>query len=166
MQTAAVAKICVAAMPKACFESSTRCSTEASLDLSSITNSLSRFMKLIMKKYVNILTIGKAMIAALVTSIIKPNKVINPKVIPVDANGITRVAKPRDKRYLRVKYNVRIKMEIVKTDNPGHIYEESATNLKFTVIKENFNVLRNLNKDGLITITCKGRSQEVVLKKG
>ena len=88
-------------------------------------------------------------------------------IITIACSNLTKLLKKNVGDVIIIQYyGERVSLEIVKTDNPGHIYEESATNLKFTVIKENFNVLRNLNKDGLITITCKGRSQEVVLKKG
>lgn len=88
-------------------------------------------------------------------------------IITIACSNLTKLLKKNVGDVIIIQYyGESVSLEIVKTDNPGHIYEESATNLKFTVIKENFNVLRNLNKDGLITITCKGRSQEVVLKKG
>lgn len=75
-----------------------------------------------------------------------------------------------------LKYNVgdtiivknrrdKIKLEIVNTDNPGHAYEYLDNPLKLTVVKENFSVIRSLNIGELITIKCKGRSQEVVLKR-
>ena len=57
-----------------------------------------------------------------------------------------------------------IRLEIVETDNPGHVYDDLDDNLKLTVVKDNFNILRNLNEEELIIIKCKGRSEEVVLK--
>lgn len=58
----------------------------------------------------------------------------------------------------------KINLEIVKTDNPEHVYGDLDDNLKLTVVKENFNVIKSLNEGKLIIIKCKGMSEEVVLK--
>ena len=64
-----------------------------------------------------------------------------------------------------VKYRSdNIKLEIVETDNPEQVYGDLDDNLKLSVIKENFNVIRSLNEGELIIIKCKGRIEEVVLK--
>lgn len=64
-----------------------------------------------------------------------------------------------------IKYRKeKIRLEIVETDNTGYDYVVSNNNLKFNVVKDNFNILRNLKEGELITIKCKGQSEEVVLK--
>ena len=55
-------------------------------------------------------------------------------------------------------------LEIVGTDNLGHVYADLDDNFKLTVVKDNFNVIRSLNEGELIIIKCKGMSEEVVLK--
>lgn len=63
-------------------------------------------------------------------------------------------------------YNDNVWLEIVDIHNPNHVYKESnSDNLKFTVIRENFEILKSLNEGELITFKTKGQSQEVVLKK-
>ena len=88
----------------------------------------------------------------------------NPK-ITIACGSLSRLLKRSVGDIVIIQYNGEtVTLEVVKTDNPGYVYEELPTNLKLTVIKENFNVLRSLNEGELITIACKGRSQKVVLK--
>ena len=58
----------------------------------------------------------------------------------------------------------KIRLEIVSTDFSGNVYSGLTEDLTFKVIKENFKVLESLNEGELITITCKGRSEDVVFK--
>ena len=63
-------------------------------------------------------------------------------------------------------YSDNVMLEIVDIHNLKHVYKESnSDNLKFTVIRENFEILKSLNEGELITFKTKGQSQEVVLKK-
>lgn len=66
---------------------------------------------------------------------------------------------------INVKYRRdNIWLEIVETDNPGHVYADLDDSFKLTVVKDNFNVIRSLNEGELIIIKCKGMSEEVALK--
>ena len=77
------------------------------------------------------------------------------KLFGSDIGDIITVQFSRDK----------IRLEIVDILNMGNFYKKITTkNLKFKIIKENFEVLKKLNEGELITFKTKGRSGEVVLK--
>ena len=58
----------------------------------------------------------------------------------------------------------KIRLEIVSTDFSDNVYNGLTEELTFKVIKDNFKVLESLNEGELITITCKGWSEDVVFK--
>ena len=87
-------------------------------------------------------------------------------IITISCSNFTKLLKYNTGDMVIVKNRRdKIKMEILKTDNPGYVYEYLDSNLKLTVVKENFSVIRSLNIGELITIKCKGKPQEVVLKR-
>ncbi|MBE6500493.1 MAG: helicase [Methanobrevibacter thaueri] len=86
-------------------------------------------------------------------------------VITISCSNFRKLIRYNIGDIINVKYRRdNIQLEIVETDNPGHVYDDLEDNLKLTVVKENFNIIRSLNEGELIIIKCKGRSEEVVLK--
>ena len=100
-----------------------------------------------------------------ITSNIDENDFDSP-IITISCSNFTKLLKYNTGDIVIVKNRRdKSKMEIVKTDNPGYVYEYLDSNMKLTVVKENFSVIRSLNIGELITIKCKGKPQEVVLKR-
>ena len=100
-----------------------------------------------------------------ITSNIDENDFDSP-IITISCSNFTKLLKYNTGDIVIVKNRRdKIKMEIVKNDNPGYVYEYLDSNMKLTVVKENFSVIRSLNIGELITIKCKGKPQEVVLKR-
>lgn len=100
-----------------------------------------------------------------IASKINANHFDNP-MITISCSNFTHLLKYNIGDVIIVKNRRdKIKMKIVKTDNPGYVYEYLEDNLILTVVKENFRVIRSLNIGELITIKCKGKPQEVVLKR-
>lgn len=86
-------------------------------------------------------------------------------VITISCSNFRKLIRYNIGDIINVKYRRdNIRLEIVETDNPGHVYDDLEDNLKLTVVKENFNVIRSLNEGELIIIKCKGRSEEVAFK--
>lgn len=86
-------------------------------------------------------------------------------VITISCSNFRKLIRYNIGDIINVKYRRdNIRLEIVETDNPGHVYDDLDDTLKLTVVKENFNVIRSLNEGELIIIKCKGMSEEVVLK--
>ena len=94
----------------------------------------------------------------------------NPLEIPfitIAGTNLTKLLKRNVGEVIIVQYySDSVKLEIVDIHNQSHVYNESNSDkLKFTVIRENFEILKSLIEGELITFKTKGRSQEVVLKK-
>ena len=86
-------------------------------------------------------------------------------VITISCSNFRKLVRYNIGDIINVKYRRdNIMLEIVGTDNPGHVYADLDDNFKLTVVKDNFNVIRSLNEGELIIIKCKGMSEEVVLK--
>ena len=86
-------------------------------------------------------------------------------VITIACSNFRKLIRYNIGEIIIVKYRRdNIRLEIVETDNPGKVYGDLDDNLKLTVVKDNFNVIRSLNEGELIIIKCKGMSEEVVLK--
>lgn len=86
-------------------------------------------------------------------------------VITISCSNFRKLIRYNIGDIINVKYRRdNIKLEIVGTDNPGHVYADLDDNFKITVVKENFNIIKSLNEGELIIIKCKGRSEEVTFK--
>ena len=86
-------------------------------------------------------------------------------VITISCSNFRKLVRYNIGDIINVKYRRdNIRLEIVGTDNPGHVYVDLDDNFKLTVVKDNFNVIRSLNEGELIIIKCKRMSEEVVLK--
>ena len=86
-------------------------------------------------------------------------------VITISCSNFRKLVRYNIGDIINVKYRRdNIMLEIVGTDNLGHVYADLDDNFKLTVVKDNFNVIRSLNEGELIIIKCKGMSEEVVLK--
>ncbi len=86
--------------------------------------------------------------------------------ITIACSNLTKLLKRNCGEIIIIQYRGdKIRLEIVDTGSHRQIYEElTEKNLSLTVVKENFKVLRSLSNGELITIKCKGRFQEVLLK--
>ena len=90
---------------------------------------------------------------------------LDTSVITISCSNFRKLIRYNIGDIINVKYRRdNIMLEIVGTDNPGHVYADLDDNFKLTVVKDNFNVIRSLNEGELIIIKCKGMSEEVVLK--
>lgn len=86
--------------------------------------------------------------------------------ITIAGTNLTKLLKRNVADIIIVQYyNDNVWLEIVDIHNPNHVYKESnSDNLKFTVIRENFEILKSLNEGELITIKSKWHCGKVILK--
>lgn len=86
--------------------------------------------------------------------------------ITIAGTNLTKLLKRNVADIIIVQYyNDNVWLEIVDIHNPNHVYKESnSDNLKFTVIRENFEILKSLNEGELITIKSKWHCGNVILK--
>ncbi len=91
---------------------------------------------------------------------------IDSPVITIAGTNLTKLFGSDIGDIITVQYSSdKIRLEIVDILNPRKVYKKlTDKNLKFKIIKENFDVLKKLNEGELITFKTKGRSGEVVLK--
>lgn len=91
---------------------------------------------------------------------------IDSPVITIAGTNLTKLFGSDIGDRITVQYSRdKIRLEIVDILNPRKVYKKvTDKNLKFNIVKENFEVLKSLNEGELITFKTKGRSGEVVLK--
>ena len=94
-------------------------------------------------------------------------KVSNDNIITVGRNNFSKLLSSEIGDEITVKRgrNKKIKLKIKRIFNPEHIYEELNGDVKITISKENFSIVKNLNLDDELIIRYKGASGEIVLKK-